>query len=248
MTIEMKENAGTIWRTESYGQFSLSDRNRVVDVRKVGKMIQAIGERNFLPNDPIIVTSDGVVLNGQHRLRAAEALGLPIYFIIDEIGMTIHDVGWTTMNTKGWDINDFLHFYASGNVEVYIKVAEFLSRYPHFTLGSFLAVIRGRHSVYDEFRAGELEVEDERWVSLEAVSALTAVIKPFVPHLYNLRGFHIALRNMVENPNFRAQRLVDQFESKGLTIFRQPDSGAYLTELARVYNFGYSKNKVDFLR
>lgn len=248
MTIEREHNAGMIWSTQNYGQFVLDERNRPVIVAKVGRMIAALGERNFLPNYPIVVTEEGTVLDGQHRLKAAEALGLPIYYVADGIGMSIHDVGWTTMNTKGWDIYDFLHFYASGKVEVYQKISEFLSRHPNFSLGSFLAVIRNR-PIYDEFRAGQAEIADDQWQLLEGLTTLAEALKPFVPHLWAKRGFHVALRYLIENPNFRAQRLVDQFEKTGLTIYRQAEASDYLRELAKVYNFGLNKkNRVDFSR
>lgn len=58
-----------IYQTRDYSQFKISKRNRAV----VGKQIvKSIIEKNLLPEKPILVTSDMHVLDGQHRLWAAE--------------------------------------------------------------------------------------------------------------------------------------------------------------------------------
>lgn len=243
------EIVGVIFKTGNYGRFALSDENRAVRPRKVGRMIASVRERNFLPNYPIVVTSEFGVLDGQHRLKTAEALVTPIYYILDSAGMMMGDVAETTRNTDSWDINDFLEFYITKGRKHYVEAGLFLDDHPGFTLGWLLAALRSKSGkMYVTFRAGGFSVTEEQWAMARSVADLALSLRPFIPAIWHRRGVAGALRDMLLHPAFDPQRLIDQFHNSGKTIYRQAEKGDYLREFAKIYNLGYRVNKISFTR
>lgn len=129
------KNPPTIKITTDYSMFKIIDENREIVRRHLLQLQQTIKSRNFLRLFPIIVNSKKQVIEGQHRLRAAEALGFPIYYIIDD-EITVMDIAIVNNNRKSWSAKDYIHFYAkSGNIH-YKRLKKLLSDYPYLTIGT----------------------------------------------------------------------------------------------------------------
>lgn len=100
-----------IYETKNYDIFKKMPGNR--DVTKINYLKKSMKENGFM-NCPIIVNEDMEVSDGQHRLEAAKALGIPVKFVIQkyvELKETI------TLNTgqKNWTTKDFLSSIALNN-------------------------------------------------------------------------------------------------------------------------------------
>lgn len=236
-----------IYATRNYGQFRLDEINRPLIPTKVNRMAISLKEDgNWLDQYPITVSADGTVEDGQHRLKAAEMVGTPIYFIISTMG--IINVGLVTMNTDKWTTQDFHHHYVAQGLPDYVWLDEFLKRNEHMTLSAALSTIRNRVSpLYDTIRSGKLEIDDERKELVEQVAALSLRLKPFLPVLYRTNGVQQSLRIMLEHGRFDEERLINQFKNSGRTIFRQPRLHDYVREFESIYNYGFSVNRVNFL-
>lgn len=71
-----------ILKTKDYGSFKEINSNREVDQRHVRSLVAAIEQKNLLHVNPIVCNADMEVIDGQHRLEAARALGVEIYYTL----------------------------------------------------------------------------------------------------------------------------------------------------------------------
>ncbi len=106
--------------TTEYHIFKKTPHNREIDRSNLEKIKFSIKTRNLLEYRPIIVNADMEVIDGQHRLRAAEILGLPIYYTIQN-DSKIEDIYLLNENQKKWKITDYLNYHCAEDNENYIK-------------------------------------------------------------------------------------------------------------------------------
>lgn len=70
--------------TKDYESFRYLLSNREVNKLHVGRLVKSIAKNNLLHLNPVIVNPNMEVIDGQHRIAAAELLGVPVYFQIDD--------------------------------------------------------------------------------------------------------------------------------------------------------------------
>jgi len=68
--------------TQNLGMFKLHNVNREVDSPRVKRITESM-KKDGLKLVPIIVNSNFVVVDGQHRVTAAKEAGKGIYYIVD---------------------------------------------------------------------------------------------------------------------------------------------------------------------
>ena len=68
--------------TTDYKQFKKVKGNRGYAQRHLKNLVSSIAQNNLLQYSPIIVNDKMEVIDGQHRLAAAQSLGLPIYYVV----------------------------------------------------------------------------------------------------------------------------------------------------------------------
>lgn len=112
-----------IQKTKDYSKFKFLNGNRELNNHKLNSLIFAIQTRDKLYINPMIVDKNFRVLDGQHRLRAAEKLNKEIYYIVDEFA---EDSDMITLNKErsNWKPIDYIKFYANSGNENYIKFLE----------------------------------------------------------------------------------------------------------------------------
>src|SRR5271157_1856303 len=114
-----------IYRTTNYGMFHPFKENRDIDPVHLRRMQKSLREKNLLAAFPILVDKDFYVLDGQHRLKAAEALGMAVFFSIAAVS-TKNDIPRINGNSKNWNPMDYLAMYCKMKQVDYIKFREFM--------------------------------------------------------------------------------------------------------------------------
>jgi hypothetical protein len=117
-----------IKKTKDYDQFKFRTDNRErITPSHVKALIESIKSRNLLELRPISVNGDLEVIDGQHRLLAAKALMVEIYYQMDK-QLEAKDI--LLMNvSKSWIMADYLNFYCKNGNQEYQKLADFLKKY-----------------------------------------------------------------------------------------------------------------------
>lgn len=108
--------------TTNYEQFEFSEANRAIDATHVRRLKRNIKTNGLV--QPIIVTSDGYIIDGQHRYHACRELGVPIQYVVRE-SMNMADVVELNNLSKRWSMLDKVQSFAAQGNDHYIKLLEF---------------------------------------------------------------------------------------------------------------------------
>lgn len=106
-----------IYKTKNYTQFWLIKGNRKITQNHLKDLTLSIMSNNLLDYNPIVVTEDKGIIDGQHRLEVARNNRLSLSYIIAP-GANIDQVRQLNRYNKRWNGYDFIYSYATlGNKE-----------------------------------------------------------------------------------------------------------------------------------
>lgn len=115
---DCNQHSLTIYHTKNYELFSFLDKNRTLNKPNLSRIKTSIQNNNFIDLCPIIVTSDGKIIDGQHRYEVCKEMNLPVYFVIyhnhnyDDVICSLNSA------QEKWKFDDYKHFY---NNEIFAK-------------------------------------------------------------------------------------------------------------------------------
>ena len=91
--------------------------NREVNMNHVEELKRVILKNGYNPLFPILVTHDGLVIDGQHRLQACLELGIkPVVATIDKkitLEQLFDMVRDINTSQRKWNLADYMHYWAS---------------------------------------------------------------------------------------------------------------------------------------
>lgn len=149
-------------KTSNYAIFKFCESNRKIDPLNVRKIKNSILSKNLLKYRPILVNSKMEVIDGQHRLKAAEELGVEIYYEIQREA-TVEDIVLLNANQKSWNAEDFLNYYCSRHSVEYLKFQEFM-RKQNVSFRWALRLLRATRES-DLFKSGGFKFPSDEFVS-----------------------------------------------------------------------------------
>lgn len=115
-------------KTTDYDRFVPIMSNRELDKRHVMNLQRSIKARNLLMVRPIIVNENMEVIDGQHRLAAAQMINEPVYYLQVK-GLTQQDLAVLNTHQKNWSVMDFVNFYTLQGVPEYKKLSRLCNKY-----------------------------------------------------------------------------------------------------------------------
>jgi hypothetical protein len=230
----------TIHKTTDYGQFKLFiERNRPVLTDRVYNSVKL---NNKLENNPILVTKDLYILDGQHRLDAARRLQVPIYYKIDPSGNE-EDIAIYQKQTP-WTMKDYLRYYTSVN-SGYEFVGKLCETYKLLHNLTFVVnVCSSSETATQDFRLGTFKLKTSESILERHFSNLSQIINQIneINHSdYLSKNVLIALMSIIcgkvyDHKLFMHKLKLYPDNTKAVLEFRQLKN---LREgfLKRVYNF-----------
>lgn len=210
-------------KTTNYKLFKFREDNRAAICQShVEKLYQCIKSKNLLSMRPIIVNENYEVIDGQHRLLAAEKLGVEIYYKVEK---SLDQKDIITLNiSKAWGMHDFMNYYVKNGYEEYIKLQEF-SKKNQLQLRIAYGLTTGSEKKgYSDFKMGKYKfTQDLYGDEIENCWRIIDYIKKmngFSAYL-NTYKFWSALTKMVRSENFdidkfmlNLSRMVERFNAK----------------------------------
>jgi hypothetical protein len=172
----------TIESTTDYRQFKLMGGNRAVDYNHVKRLK---GEMEIDPDmfssEPMVVNENMYVVDGQHRLKAAEELNLPVYYIVRK-GATVDMARRMNVTQKSWQLMDFAKSFAEGGNMDYVQFIRTANEFKNIAPGIVMKYLLGgqKHMSSTDFRRGNFKIADldqaVEWLKrLDEISHLTHV-------------------------------------------------------------------------
>lgn len=96
-----------VYRTTNYKQFKKINGNREPDPGHVNALVKSMVENgNLTEDDPIEITKDWGVFDGQTRLAACERLGIPVCYKFRE-GGTVKEMRVANTYRRNWNWVDY---------------------------------------------------------------------------------------------------------------------------------------------
>ncbi len=138
-----------IRETRDYSRFKLYPVNRKVTKEHVEKLVNDPSFPEAFSVHPIVVNENYWVIDGQHRLKAAITLNIPVYFVV-QYGATEKDIISCNFNQKKWTLEDYLKFYAEKGLDSYrwvvtLRDSYAITLYQAILLTRFLGDTAGAH-------------------------------------------------------------------------------------------------------
>lgn len=237
-----------IQKTKNYSQFVFRNDNRAQGVSEahVRKLMDSISSRNMLQYKPIDVNSKMEIIDGQHRLIAAQSLGLDIYYRIDKESQP-HDI--ILMNIqKTWTNTDFLNYYCKNGFEEYLKLQHFMDA-NRLSLRIALSLTMGYTSKEGhKFKIGEYKFHDENlsdqlsicWYTIEYIKKMNNNC-----NYTSTAKFWKALLKLVNHGDFEFTQWRNNLEKMIERFGVRPTCDDYLKMMKECYNWK-SMRKVNF--
>lgn len=209
-----------IYETKDYDMFSFINGNRIIRedrVKRLQKDIEA-----FAQNNPILVTADKGVIDGQYRLTACKNLSIPVKYIVND---QVHSSDQNILdlirainkNQANWTAVNVGNSYAvSEDNEYYKRYMDLINLgVSHsFVLHACAEFSKGKPDVKctnKNFKSGEFVMPLEVY---EMVKGLIKMLKSsgISPKIWNRQYFIRALMKLRKVKEFDTYRFIENFE------------------------------------
>lgn len=225
-----------IYKTTDYGQFKTIEGNRDILPRHVKSLIKSISLHNRLEQHPISVNDEMEVIDGQHRLAAAEALGVPIHYTI-KTGDGLTQVQGLQVQ-RSWTLRDYLESYASLGDTDYLLLKQFVD-YHNAPISMSVILLMGfghGDKPKEMFKNGEFQVLKlgEATAVIEMANLFLPVV--VMPSMVRLGSFLQAIKQLID-AGVSPKRMKQKIAMWKGVIYPQPSSREYLRIIEDIYNW-----------
>jgi len=231
--------------TTNLDQFTFHERNRRVNrsaVKKLAESIMRVGLKT-----PITVTTGNVILDGQHRLEAIRLINKtassPQKISYIKKNMSIEDIAEMNAHQVQWRMNDWIHFYATGGNENYIKLQEAAEQFkPHklTSICAFLSPAEGAHTSIITSGSYVFEMTQEKKDILTKLKEYSKLNPAFVS-----KAVLLAIIDLRRLEGFSIDRLFHAIELNFESIITQSGRGNWSRHFVRFYNKGLRSGKLS---
>lgn len=225
----------TIQRTTDYSLFRSISSNREVDMKHVRHLASAIRSNNLLHLNPIIVNQDLQIIDGQHRLEAAEQLGLAIFYVIDD-NIAKADIALLNSNQKNWSVMDYVNYWTVEKAQGFDVLSRFIFTYPFIPPSSCLQLLSADGSRDTKaLRQGGVNVAN--YGMAVKVAECAKWFQNFNVAFAFSRDFILSLRCLFANPYFDEDKLRRQVEKQPRSLVKCINLRQYTEMLLEIYNY-----------
>lgn len=231
--------------TTNYAQFTLLETNRERSRGHIEALKRAWVEGgNLTKVDPIKVNENLEVIDGQHRLTAAEELGEPVYFTVNP-GLSIQDARQMNILHRTWYTDDYAGSYSRDGNQNYIKYLELKEMYG-FSHSIMVLYINGLQTKgqHKDFREGTFVIDNEKQ-ALKRLDELSAIVD-VVGDIAKTRAFALAYLKVRAVDGFDFKQMIRKFEifGGGIKSFNGLEDNQ--RQLEDIYN--YKQTETNRLR
>lgn len=229
--VEVTEN--TILETRDYIKFYIDRTNRPTDMDRVYKLCDAITKKNLLHLFPIVVSPRFVVIDGQHRLKAASLLETPIFYIVSK-QMQMEDAASVASHTSSWTMTDWLHHWCERGSPEYLMLRDFWAANRWIPLSVAARLCQSQRHFAHEFANGGYVAD-----SIVFANRVCAMAKDFQTwfNAYNSSTFVNTLIQLAADENYSHKHMMTKMQYLSKKLVRCPTVDMYLALITEIYNY-----------
>jgi disulfide oxidoreductase YuzD len=228
---------------KNYTKFTLFDNNREINETHVADLIASMKKSGQLM--PVVVTQNMEVVDGQHRLKACEKLGVPVSYVVNYAGSS-KQIAVMNNTQKGWKNRDFLKHFSHRshhNCSEYKKVQKFFEEYKlPFTVGIALLADRSpnmentkRRGPLPSFRDGTFKITNLD--KAKQIAERLIKFKSFVPSLVKKVKFIVAFIRISKLDNFDLKTCYKQIENNSNKFDKCFNQEDWNEAFVKAYNY-----------
>jgi len=230
--------------TTNLDQFSFHEQNRYVNrgaVRRLAESIKRVGLKV-----PITVSKKNVVLDGQHRVEAIRLINKtaknPVKLSYIQKNMSIADVAEMNAHQLAWRMSDWIHYYATGGNENYIRLREAGEKFRPHKMTSICALLsenEGAHTKVVTSGKYVYEMTPEK----EILKKLIAYGK--MNSAFTSKAVLMAIVDMRKLDGFNVNRLFRALDQNFESILNQSGKDNWARHFVRFYNKGLRSGRLN---
>jgi hypothetical protein len=231
-----------VFETKEYSQFKKIDYNRAISKSNVKKIMKSIIEYGLIV--PIVVSEDGYIIDGQHRLEALRELQMPVWYVVSQnikrdIVQEVNGV------RKNWTSKDWIESYAEkGNVDYKLLLEQYDQwgkLFPQSAINDAFYPTNSKSSSL--IRKGEYKCDVE--FGTEVLNNCVKASEVMEERAYNSKFIRAIKSVMLRNPErFDINRLVEKAKIKKIYIYNNEND--IESDIIDAYNhrLSLSENKI----
>lgn len=238
--MEVQEN--TFQKTINYFQFKNIESNRPVDQKHVNELIVKIQQKNLLHLFPIVVNSMMEIIDGQHRLAAAEQLKVYIYYQVDD-QISKSDIANMNAVSKNWSIYDYINYWTVEKAEGFDKLSTFMIDNPLMPPSTVLQLL-GKSQKRDVTALKKGIIDVTNYDKAQNLANVIREYHDFVPFAWE-RNFVLSVMNCFNNPEYDHEIMQRKLEFQKRRIVKCVTIKEYMEMWDEIYSYGSSKNRIN---
>lgn len=231
----------TIHQTKSYSSLKHYECNREIDQNNLKKIKESIKQHG--QKQPIAITSDGHIYDGQHRFMALRSLGLPVWYYVNHSAKP-EDLLLVNQVRKGHTIRDLVWYYAhNGNIDLQrlLKLQDEWSKKGFSESVIYLAFNSSSKSYQPLIRTNQYVLDEVFGVRF--LNTLLLLQDKGGLKEAKKATFARSLRSIIKtNKSFKTESLIDKMERVKLHVYGKESD--LRQEIVDVYNYKRKKEKI----
>lgn len=235
-----------IYVTKNYSLFNFVSSNRKLNPVNYSKLLRSMQEEQLII--PICVNEHFQVIDGQHRLKACETLGLPVYFYILK-GYSTSQMKRANLVSSNWKKDDFLNAYVSENNQNYVDFYDMKERHGINTTDLIRIISKikkvSSSSLGVAFEEGDFELTREERINISDFLLALEDFNFFIE--YKRTRFISAFLDLYTYDGYDHRYMKNKIKTRKEAFEVQLCKDDYLKMLAnKIYSFGQSKNNIFY--
>jgi|TARA_R100000482_G_C5091431_1_gene130996 hypothetical protein len=226
----------TLHSTTDYSIFNIYKFNRKLNQKNLNNIEKSIKVKG--QKQPLLVSPDGYVVDGQHRLEVLRKLNIPVWYVINHETKTDDII---TVNTERKDLSlvDYVRYYAKrGDLtfkRLLQKIEEWKDDFPPIAI----------MDAYDT-SVSRLRIKQGVYVINEILGNEVLAMCKMLNHIISRSTtsvFVCAMRKIVRKyPDFDIEHFYKNVQECRLNVYSRREE--VCEEIIRVYNFRKKKGKL----
>lgn len=226
-----------VQKTKDYRQFQAVLGNRLINANHVVRLKHSFERKNLFQYNPIIVNEKMEIIDGQHRIIAAEQLGIDVYYVVAK-GLGFNDIVLMNTSVKSWGLQDYLDSYRELEKDDYVTTAMFMDKWGLSVSNALAILSMGSHVTragYKEFKEGNFKIKDLK-KSDEFAKNLRETAAYTTNNTWKDRDFIRALSKVYEK-GIKHEKLISQLQLQPGPLHRRANVTDYLRQFEDVVNY-----------
>lgn len=232
-----------VYSTKDYNKFKFRGDNRIIKESHVRGLVENMRVRGWEPGSYVVINEKGEVIDGQHRVKAATKLGIPIFYTIER------KAGFDTIrnlnrNQKNWALTDHIHGYVEENNPHYIKLNNFIKEYPELKVTECMMLCKNSFTSVsrEDFESGNFTVKDMTKAREWANNIMS--LKPYFKGFNRSIFVRALVKVLSKKEEFKFDRFLHKVTIRPNLIRMCGTVEQYVDMIEEIYNFG-SRDKVN---